>query len=531
MNLEHYAVEKEIYVMQRFLHDTVVVLDFGAQYSQLIARRVRELHVYSQIVPYTISAEELKALSPKGIIFSGGPASVGTEGSPRPDADIFKLGIPILGICYGLQVMSVMNGGSVQRPEHREYGLANLDVTKTSSRLLRDIPQGSQVWMSHGDSVVAIPEGFVTTASTPNCPYTVIENESRKWYGVQFHPEVVHSTDGTKLLGNFVLDICRAKADWSMDSFINQSIEDIRAKVGDRQVLCGLSGGVDSSVAAALIHKAIGDQLVCVFVNNGLLRKGEADMVLKLFRDNFNIRLQYADAEQSFLDALAGVSEPEAKRKIIGKVFIDTFYNEARKVGDIAFLAQGTLYPDVIESKSPSGGPSATIKSHHNVGGLPEDLKWELLEPLRELFKDEVRELGKELGLPDELVYRHPFPGPGLGVRCVGEITKERLDTLRDVDAIFIDEIRKAGLYGDIWQALACLLPVRSVGVQGDERTYREVCTLRAVTSEDAMTADWYRFPPEVLQRAANRICNEVAGVNRVLYDITSKPPGTIEWE
>jgi GMP synthase (glutamine-hydrolysing) len=316
-----------------------------------------------------------------------------------------------------------------------------------------------------------------------------------------------------------------------MDSFIGQAIEDIRTKVGDRQVLCGLSGGVDSSVAAVLIHKAIGDQLVCVFVNNGLLRKGEADMVLKLFRDNFNIRLQYADAEKDFLDALAGVSEPEAKRKIIGKVFIDTFYREARKAGDVSFLAQGTLYPDVIESKSPSGGPSATIKSHHNVGGLPSDLKWELLEPLRELFKDEVRELGKELGLPDELVYRHPFPGPGLGVRCVGEVTKQRLDTLRDVDAIFIDEIRKARLYDDIWQALACLLPVKSVGVQGDERTYEEVCSLRAVTSEDAMTADWFRFPPEVLQRAANRICNEVAGVNRVLYDITSKPPGTIEWE
>ncbi len=517
--------------MQQFAYDTIVVLDFGAQYSQLIARRVRELHVYSQIVPYTIPAEDLRKMAPKGIIFSGGPASVSAEGSPRPDPAIFSLGIPILGICYGLQVMSIMNGGAVRRPDHREYGLANVDILQQDSVLLNGVPAGSQVWMSHGDSVVAIPEGFTNTGSTPNCQFTVIEDDNRKWYGVQFHPEVVHSTDGTKMLSNFVNNVCHAKADWSMDSFISQAVQEIRAKVGDKQVLCGLSGGVDSSVAAALIHKAIGDQLVCVFVNNGLLRKGEADMVLELFGKHFNMRLQYADAEDDFLLALSGISDPETKRKIIGKVFIDVFYREARKAGDISFLAQGTLYPDVIESKSPSGGPSATIKSHHNVGGLPEDLKWDLLEPLRELFKDEVRELGKELGLPDELVYRHPFPGPGLGVRCVGEITKERLDTLRDVDAIFIEEIRKANLYDDIWQALACLLPVKSVGVQGDERTYREVCTLRAVTSEDAMTADWFRFPPEVLQRAANRICNEVAGVNRVLYDITSKPPGTIEWE
>ena len=348
---------------------------------------------------------------------------------------------------------------------------------------------------------------------------------------MQFHPEVVHTAEGKTFLENFVLGICKAQPNWDMGSFIASAIEEIRAKVGDKQVLCGLSGGVDSAVAAVLIHKAIGDQLVCVFVNNGLLRKGEAEMVLKLFRDNYKIRLQYADAQEAFLSALKGVTEPEAKRKIIGKVFVDTFYSEARKAGEISFLAQGTLYPDVIESKSPSGGPSATIKSHHNVGGLPDDLKWDLLEPLRELFKDEVRALGRELGLPEVLVTRHPFPGPGLGVRCVGEVTKERLDTLRDVDAIFIDEIRKAGLYHDIWQALACLLPVKSVGVQGDERTYEEVCSLRAVTSEDAMTADWFRFPPDVLQRAASRICNEVAGVNRVLYDITSKPPGTIEWE
>lgn len=512
-------------------HDTVVVLDFGAQYSQLIARRVREIGVYSLIVPYTISIEELKALSPVGIIFSGGPASVSTPGSPRPHDGIYDLGVPVLGICYGLQVMSVMNGGHVERPQAREYGLARLHLESTSSPLMKDIPEGSQVWMSHGDSVAQLPKGFEITASTPNCPVTVAENASHRLYGVQFHPEVVHSTDGTALLRNFVLGICQAKADWNMDSFIASEVERIRRVVGDRQVLCGLSGGVDSSVAAVLIHKAIGDQLVCVFVNNGMLRKNEAENVVGLFGKHFNMRLEYVDAEAEFLDALKGVTEPEAKRKIIGKKFVDVFYGAARKLGDVSFLAQGTLYPDVIESRSPSGGPSVTIKSHHNVGGLPEDLKWELLEPLKELFKDEVRQLGKELGLADELVYRHPFPGPGLGVRCVGEVTKDRLDTLRDVDAIFIEEIRKANLYDDIWQALACLLPVKSVGVQGDERTYREVCTLRAVTSQDAMTADWYRFPPEVLQTAANRICNEVAGVNRVLYDITSKPPGTIEWE
>ncbi len=519
--------------MQQFPHDTIVVLDFGAQYSQLIARRVREMHVYSQIVPYTVTAAELEAMKPKGIIFSGGPSSVRTEGSPRPDAAIYDLGIPILGICYGLQVMSIQNGGgTVERPLKREYGFADLTVLKSEAALLKGISANSRLWMSHGDAVASLPEGFTQTGSTPpNCPFTVIENDKKHFYGVQFHPEVVHTAEGNQFLQNFVLGVCKANQDWDMGSFISTAVEEIRQKVGDKQVLCGLSGGVDSAVAAVLIHEAIGDQLVCVFVNNGLLRKGEADMVLKLFRDSYNIRLQYADVEDVFLSALKGVTEPEAKRKIIGKIFIDTFYDEARKAGEISFLAQGTLYPDVIESKSPSGGPSATIKSHHNVGGLPEDLKWDLLEPLRELFKDEVRALGRELGLPEEMVNRHPFPGPGLGVRCVGEVTKERLDTLREVDAIFIEEIRKADLYDDIWQALACLLPVKSVGVQGDERTYEEVCSLRAVTSEDAMTADWFRFPPEVLQHASARICNEVQGVNRVLYDITSKPPGTIEWE
>ena len=512
-------------------HDMVIVLDFGAQYSQLIARRVRECGVYSQIYPFTVSAEEIRRIKPKGIIFSGGPSSVKTPGSPRPDMEIFSLGIPILGICYGLQVMSEMLGGDVTCPEKKEYGLQNIDIVDKTTELLKDVSDKSQVWMSHGDSVDKIPQGFRVTATTPTCPYTAIEDSSRKFYGVQFHPEVVHSVEGEKMIRTFVLDICKANADWNMGSFVSDAVESIRKTVGNRRVLCGLSGGVDSSVAAVLIHKAIGDQLVCVFVNNGMLRKNEAESVLDLFGKHFNMNLQYADATEDFLSALKGVTEPEAKRKIIGKVFVDIFYREARKCGDISFLAQGTLYPDVIESRSPSGGPSATIKSHHNVGGLPEDLKWELLEPLKELFKDEVRALGKELGLPDELVYRHPFPGPGLGVRCIGEVTKERLDTLRDVDAIFIDEIRKAGLYDKIWQALADLLPVKSVGVQGDERTYREVCTLRAVTSEDAMTADWYRMPYDVLQRAASRICNEVSGVNRVLYDITSKPPGTIEWE
>ncbi len=510
-------------------HDTIVVLDFGAQYSQLIARRVRECGVYSEILPFNAKASEIAALQPKGIIFSGGPASVNTPSSPRPDEAVFSMGIPILGICYGLQVMSVMLGGEVVCPEKKEYGIANINLTRPS--LIFKGVKDMSVWMSHGDSVVRIPHGFDTVAYTQNCPYTAIEDERRRFYGLQFHPEVVHSKEGHLMIRNFVIDICRAENDWNMGSFIDSAVEEIRTRVGSRQVLCGLSGGVDSSVAALLIHKAIGDQLVCVFVNNGMLRKNEAENVLNLFGKHFKMRLEYADAEEAFLSALKGITDPESKRKIIGKLFVDTFYSAARKCGDISFLAQGTLYPDVVESRSVLGGPSSTIKSHHNVGGLPEDLKWELLEPLKDLFKDEVRSLGKALGLPDELVNRHPFPGPGLGVRCIGEVTKSRLDTLRDIDAIFIEEIRKAGLYNKIWQALADLLPVKSVGVQGDERTYREVCTLRAVTSEDAMTADWYRMPYDVMQRCASRICNEVAGVNRVLYDITSKPPGTIEWE
>lgn len=508
----------------------VVVLDFGAQYSKLIARRVREAGIFSLIVPYTISAEEVKAMEPSGIIFSGGPASVHADEAPLCDQALFDLDIPILGICYGAQLMAQQLGGSVERADKREYGIAHLEHSD-GSRLLSGFDAHTQVWMSHGDMVTKLPDGFTVIGTTENCPYAAFANADAKRYAVQFHPEVVHTPQGEQLFQNFVHTICECDNRWNMGSFVDMAIEDIREQVGDKHVLCGLSGGVDSSVAAVLIHKAIGDQLTCVFVNNGLMRKGETDLVQEVFQKNFHINLRYVDAEDLFLDALAGVSDPETKRKIIGKLFIDVFEDEATKMGHMDFLAQGTLYPDVIESVSANGGPSVTIKSHHNVGGLPEKMNLDLLEPLRELFKDEVRALGHELGLPDEVNYRHPFPGPGLGVRCIGEITKERLDTLRDADEIFIDEIVKAELYSDIWQALVCLLPVRSVGVQGDERTYEEVCSLRAVTSEDAMTADWFRFPPEVLQRMSNRICNEVQHINRVLYDVTSKPPGTIEWE
>ncbi len=508
----------------------IVVLDFGAQYSKLIARRVREAKVYSLILPFNTPIEELKALDPAGIIFSGGPASVHASGAPKPDPAIFDLGVPVLGICYGVQLLADMLGGKVEAADEREYGIAHLTHDDPTG-FLSDIDAQTQVWMSHGDKITQLPEGFKAIGHTENSPYAAIADAGNRRYGVQFHPEVVHTPQGAQMLSNFVHNVCGCDASWDMGSFVDMALEEIRAQVGDRKVLCGLSGGVDSSVAAALIHKAIGDNLTCVFVNNGLLRKGEAKFVQHVFRDNFHINLDYVDAEDLFLDALADVSEPEQKRKIIGNLFVEVFEKEATRLGHMDFLAQGTLYPDVIESISPSGGPSATIKSHHNVGGLPEKMNMELLEPLRELFKDEVRNLGRELGLPENIVGRHPFPGPGLGVRCIGAITRERLSTLQDADAIFIEEIQNAGLYDDIWQALVCLLPVRSVGVQGDERTYEEVCSLRAVTSEDAMTADWFRFPPEVLQRVSNRICNEVKHINRVMYDVTSKPPGTIEWE
>jgi GMP synthase (glutamine-hydrolysing) len=508
----------------------IIVLDFGAQYSKLIARRIREAGVFSLILPYNATKDEVMAHEPSGIIFSGGPSSVHAEGAPKSDPSLYDADIPILGICYGAQLLAQELGGVVERADKREYGIAHLDHTDASG-LLDGMDGQTQVWMSHGDLVASIPEGYTIIGTTENCPFAAFSNPADKRYAVQFHPEVVHTPQGVKLFDNFVHSICGCGSPWSMGSYIDMAMDDIRSKVGDKRVVCGLSGGVDSSVAAALIHKAIGDQLTCVFVNNGLMRKGESDLVQQVFKDNFHIDLRYVDAENKFLDELKDVSDPETKRKIIGKLFIDVFEEEATAMGHMDFLAQGTLYPDVIESYSATGGPSATIKSHHNVGGLPDIMNLELLEPLRELFKDEVRELGHELGLPDDVVYRHPFPGPGLGVRCIGAITKERLDALRDADEIFIDEIHAAGLYRDIWQALVCLLPVRSVGVQGDERTYEEVCSLRAVTSEDAMTADWFRFPPEVLQRVSNRICNEVPRINRVLYDVTSKPPGTIEWE
>ena len=508
----------------------IIVLDFGAQYSKLIARRVREAKVFSLIMPFNTPLSEIEAQDPAGIIFSGGPASVHANGAPKPDPGVFELGVPVLGICYGTQLFADMLGGKVERASKREYGIAHLDRVDGSG-FLDGMDSRTQVWMSHGDAITQLPKGFTTIGTTENCPFAAIADPQRKLYGVQFHPEVVHTPQGPKLLSNFVHKVCGCPSDWDMGSYLDAAVETVREQVGDGRVVCGLSGGVDSSVAAALIHRAIGDRLACIFVNNGLLRKGEAELVQKVFRDNFHVDLHYIDVEDRFLDGLAEISEPEEKRKIIGKLFIDVFEEEATRLEGVAFLAQGTLYPDVIESVSATGGPSATIKSHHNVGGLPEHMNLKLVEPLRELFKDEVRALGKELGLPDEIVWRHPFPGPGLGVRCIGAVTKDRLDTLRDADAIFIEEIMNAGLYRDIWQALVCLLPVRSVGVQGDERTYEEVCSLRAVTSEDAMTADWFRFPPDVLQRISNRICNEVKHINRVLYDVTSKPPGTIEWE
>lgn len=508
----------------------IVVLDFGAQYSKLIARRVREAKVFSLILPFNVSVDELKRLEPAGIILSGGPASVHATGAPLVDESVLGIGVPVLGICYGAQLMAQAAGGKVERAARREYGIAHLRKTGDSG-LLRGVDDKTQVWMSHGDYIKDLPSSYQVLATTENCPYAAIADPARKLYGVQFHPEVVHTPQGKQVISNFVHTVCGCDSQWTMGSFVEMEIARIREIVGEKRVLCGLSGGVDSSVAAVLIHQAIGDHLTCVFVNNGLLRKGEAELVDRVFRQHFHINLRTIDAEDRFLDALRSITDPEQKRKIIGRVFIEVFEDEAKKIEHADFLAQGTLYPDVIESTSATGGPSATIKSHHNVGGLPEKMNLRLVEPLRELFKDEVRTLGHELGLPDEIVQRHPFPGPGLGVRCIGEVTRERLETLREADAIFIDEIKLAGLYPKIWQALVCLLPVRSVGVQGDERTYEEVCSLRAVTSEDAMTADWYRFEPEFLQRVSSRICNEVERINRVLYDVTSKPPGTIEWE
>ncbi|MEM6413952.1 MAG: glutamine-hydrolyzing GMP synthase [Pseudomonadota bacterium] len=515
-------------------HDRVLIVDFGSQVTQLIARRLRELNVYCEIHPYNrLNAEFLQEFSPAAFILSGGPASVSDAQSPKVDPLIYNFGKPILGICYGEQLLCQELGGHVETSDHREFGRATIEIIQ-ESRLFNGLGQigaSQTVWMSHGDRVVKLPDGFDVIAKSEGAPFAAIANEEKQFYGVQFHPEVVHTPNGTQLLRNFVIDIGGVTPDWTMATFRDEAIAKIKDQVGTGKVICGLSGGVDSSVAAVLIHQAIGDQLTCVFVDTGLMREGEGHDVVRLFKESYNIPLVHLEAEELFLEMLKGEEDPERKRRIIGATFIDLFENEAKKIQDARFLAQGTLYPDVIESVAFDGGPSVTIKSHHNVGGLPERMDLELVEPLRALFKDEVRALGRELGLPDHFVKRHPFPGPGLGIRIPGAVTKDKADILRKADAIYLDEIRNAGLYDEIWQAFAVLLPVRTVGVMGDERTYDYVLALRAVTSTDGMTADYYPFSHEFLGRCATRIINQVRGINRVVYDVTSKPPGTIEWE
>lgn len=508
-------------------HDTVLVLDFGGQYNQLIARRVRELNVYSEMLPYNVSIERIKQINPKGIIFSGGPASVYEENSPKPDPAIYDLGIPIFGICYGMQIMNLQLGGKVESSGKKEYGKAEI-VTNPASILFKDLKEEQVVWMSHGDLITEVPEGFGSAAKTPDTPYAAFANEEKAFFGVQFHPEVNHTEYGNEILNNFLLEVCKCTADWTMGNVIETEIRKIKEMAGDKKVICGLSGGIDSSVAAVLVHRAIGDNLTCIYVDHGFMRKNESQEVKDIFAEGFGMRLDFVDAQKRFMDKIVGVSDPETKRKIIGEEFIRVFEGEAKKFDDAEFLVQGTLYSDVIESGTDT---AETIKSHHNVGGLPEDMKFELIEPLRHLFKDEVRKVARELGLPDVLVHRQPFPGPGLAIRIIGDITEERLEILREADAIIREEIKIAGLYEEIWQSFAVLPAIKSVGVMGDGRTYEYPIILRAVRSDDAMTADWARLPYDVLEKISRRVVNEVKGVNRVVYDITSKPPGTIEWE
>lgn len=509
----------------------VLIIDFGSQYTQLIARRVRELNVFCEIRPFDDDIDELKARDPIAVILSGGPSSVRSEGAPSIDAQVFEWGVPVLGICYGMQLMCHLLGGDVGAAHEREFGPATLSIHKARGIFgAFDGPQDTPVWMSHGDRVETIPAGFSAVATSPSSPFAAIADEARRLYAVQFHPEVGHTRDGKTMLASFLFDVSGAAADWTPEAFVETAIDSVRRQVGDAHVVCGLSGGVDSSVAATLVSRAVGDRLTCIFVDNGLLRLNEGDGVMSLLGDRLGLNIIRVDAQDEFLDALAGETDPEKKRKTIGKVFIDVFEREAKKHGDASFLVQGTLYPDVIESVA-HRGPSATIKSHHNVGGLPERMELDLVEPLRLLFKDEVRQVGRAMEIPEDILGRHPFPGPGLAVRCPGAIDRDKLDVLRRADAIFEEEIRAAGIYDELWQAFAVLVPVKTVGVMGDERTYEWVIALRAVLSDDAMTADWARLPPELLAKVSSRIVGEVRGCNRVVYDITSKPPGTIEWE